>query len=65
MNIWQVLGIFVIGCFVGANVGLLILALCSAAGNADRMIEKQILERYEKEKKAYCSQLTDDGFNDD
>lgn len=50
MSVWQVLGIFVLGVFVGEFVFFIILALCSAAGNADRLIEKQILERYEREK---------------
>jgi hypothetical protein len=50
MNFWQGLGIFVVGCFVGVFGMFIILALCSAAGDADRLIEKQILERYEQEK---------------
>lgn len=62
MNIWHELGIFVLGCFVGANVGILILALCKAAGDADRLIEKQMLERYKREKKeAESSRLTPQG----
>ena len=31
----------VIGLFVGANVGLLVIALCQAAARGDRMIGKK------------------------
>jgi hypothetical protein len=44
MSIWQGLGIFFLGCFVGANVGILILGLCKAAGDADRLNEETIKE---------------------
>ena len=50
MSIWQGLGIFVLGCFVGAFVGVFVLALCQVAASADRHIERSILERYKKEK---------------
>ncbi len=51
MIIWQVLGIFVLGCLVGAFVGVLVIALCQVAASADRRIERMALERYEREKK--------------
>ncbi|MBE0699672.1 MAG: DUF3789 domain-containing protein [Anaerolineaceae bacterium] len=51
MNIWQGLGLFVLGCFVGAFVGIFVLALCQVAASADRHIERAALERYEREAK--------------
>lgn len=50
MNFWNGLLIFVLGCMVGTFVGILIIAMCSAAASADRRIEKMALERYEREK---------------
>jgi ABC-type lipoprotein release transport system permease subunit len=50
MNFWNGLLIFVLGCMVGAFVGILIIAMCQVAASADRRIEKMALERYEREK---------------
>ena len=51
MNIWQGLGIFVLGCFVGVLVGIMIIALCQVSASADKHIERMALERYKQEKK--------------
>lgn len=50
MEFWKVLLIFGFGCFVGCLLGMIIISLCQVAAAADRRIEKQILERYEREK---------------
>lgn len=50
MSIWQGLGIFFLGCLVGAFIGVAIIAFCQVAASADRHIEKMALERYEREK---------------
>lgn len=62
MNIWQGLGIFVLGCFVGAFVGVFVLALCQISASADKRMERAALERYKREKKeAESSRLTPEG----
>ena len=42
--------LFILGCFVGSFMTILVLALCNVAGSADRQMERFALERYEREK---------------
>jgi len=40
-NFWIGFICFVIGLFIGANVGLLVIALCMAASRGDRHLEER------------------------
>lgn len=46
VNMW----LFILGCFVGSFMTIMILALCNVAGEADRHIDRMALEKYEREK---------------